>query len=59
MCLVYCVHDCRSVFHKFPDCINVVVGDEEQIFWAGTLEDLILECHDHQVIKLPRDEEKV
>lgn len=58
MCLVYCVHDCRSVFHKFPDGIDVVIGDEKQIFWARTMEDLIFECHDHQVIKLQWDKEK-
>lgn len=59
MCLVYCVHDCRSVFHKFPDSIDVVISDQKQIFWAGTMEDLIFECHDRQVIKLQRDKEKI
>lgn len=59
MCLVYCVHDCRSVFHKFPDGIDVVISDEKQIFWPRTLDDLIFECHDHQVIKLQRDKQKM
>lgn len=59
MCLIYCVHDCRSVFHELPDSVNVVVSDEKQIFWPWTMEGLIFERHGHQVIKLHGDKDKI
>lgn len=58
MCLVHLVHDHRSVFYEFPDSIYVVVRDEQQIFWPWTKEDLILERHDHQLVKLHEERER-
>lgn len=55
VCLVHLICDHRSVFYKLPDSVYVVVGDEQQIFWPGTKEDLILESHDHQFIKLYKE----
>lgn len=50
--LVHLVHDHRRVFHELSDGVHVIVRDEQQVFRARTKEDLILESHDHQLIKL-------
>lgn len=58
VCLIYLVYDCRSVFHKLPHGIYVIVRDEQQVFWPWTKEDLIFERHDHQLIKLQEEKKE-
>lgn len=59
MCLVHLVHDHGSVFHEFPDGIYVIIRDEQQIFWPWTKDDLIFERHDHQLIELQGEKQKI
>lgn len=57
--LVHVVHHRRGVFGQFPDGVHVVVGDEQQVLGPWAEEDLVLEGHDHQLVKLQEEQKRV
>lgn len=52
VCFIHLAEDAGSVFHKVPDGIHMVEGHKKDVFRARTQQDLILECHGHQIIEL-------
>lgn len=52
ICLIHLAKDAGRVPNKVFDGVHVVEGDEQNVLWPWTQEDLILESHGHQVIEL-------
>ena len=42
--------------HTYADSVEVVEGDVEQLLWVDAVDQLILQCHNHQVIKLQEEQ---